>query len=367
MTAPKILYDAHIFDILPFGGIPRYYAEIVKRISKNPDFDSKIAARYLNNEALDDFFLDNWRNTVVKSFDLKHYGRIKNFMLRANQKAVISELKSQKHDVFHPSFYDLEWLPYLGKTKLVITIHDMIPELYFGYSNYRQMAFNKARLIERADQILTVSNNTKRDLLKFFPKINPEIVTTTYLGCDMVSLNSESRGGEEYFLYVGSRDGYKNFDFLIEAISSVLNEGLMLYYTGKPPTNAEIELFRKFNVENFLKHKFADDFGLARLYAGAKALLFPSEYEGFGLPIIEAFKNNCPVVLADRSCFPEIAGDAGFYFNCKNKQSFLEALHLLDRSELVTAKNKMATDRIEMFDWRSTAQITANVYKIATS
>lgn len=364
MQASKILYDVHIFDILPFGGIPRYYTEVIKRMAFNKDFEIKIGANYLHNEALSHVFDNNWKNSVINKTNLSRFGRLKQRMRTSNERRLIAELKTQKYDLFHPSFYNPNYLPHLGKTKLIITIYDMIPELYNEEGNYKTMAQNKAEFILRADHIIAISKNSKKDILRFFPELNPDKITPIYLGADMVNERGNNNSQKaDYFLYIGSREGYKNFTFLVESLAGVLNENLQLYFSGSPATEKEIELFRKLKIEQFIHNKFTDDKGLAELYSGAKALIFPSEYEGFGLPIIEAFKNSCPVILSESSCFPEIAGDAALYFENKNKNSFLSALKQLENISLVEDLKKKGKERLSIFDWNENARQTAEIYK----
>jgi glycosyltransferase involved in cell wall biosynthesis len=94
-------------------------------------------------------------------------------------------------------------------------------------------------------------------------------------------------------------------------------------------------------------------------------LLFPSEYEGFGLPIIEAFKNNCPVVLTSCSCFPEIAGNAGIYFENKNIASFRTAIQSLDDKTIVQEKLAAGKKRLSLFSWENNIKATEKIYTLA--
>ncbi len=364
MTKAKILYDTQIFDIIAFGGIPRYYAEILKGVSKNKEFSIHIGSNFIKNKEIQNLFHFPTANDLTNSFNLLRFGRIKNLLSRSNEKRVIHELKSGKYDIFHPSFYNPKYLDYLGSTKLVITIHDMIPELYPNQPGYKEMAENKAALIRKAHHIITVSSNTKKDLLHFFPEIDEKIVTRIYLGCDIEHQEIKNKGNHpNYLLYVGSREGYKNFDFLIDALSTVLNKNLLLYTSGSPYTPEEIAKMEKAGIFDFVQRKFVSDEELAKLYAEAKALLFPSEYEGFGLPIVEALKNNCPIILTKCSCFPEIAGEAGIYFENRNKDSFIEALSKLENQEFIANKISEGQKRLQYFSWKKNVEETEKCYK----
>ena len=365
MTKAKILYDTQIFDIIAFGGIPRYYTEVLKGVNKNNEFSAHLGSNFIKNKEIQALFNFPKTNNLVNSLNLPSFGRIKNSLRRSNEKRVIHELKSGKYNIFHPSFYNPAYLDHLGSTKLVITIHDMIPELYPNQRGYKEMAKNKAALIRKAHHIITVSSNTKKDLLHFFPEINEKIVTRIYLGCDIEHQEINNQTNKtNYLLYVGSREGYKNFDFLIDALSAVLNKDLLLYTSGSPYTPKEMEKMKKAGIIDFVQRKFVSDEELAILYAEAKALLFPSEYEGFGLPIVEALKNNCPIILTQCSCFPEIAGEAGIYFENKNKDSFIEALSKLENKEFIANKISEGQKRLQYFSWKKNVEETEKCYKI---
>jgi glycosyltransferase involved in cell wall biosynthesis len=367
MPKKRVLYDSQIFDILAFGGIPRYYTEIIKGIIKSNDFSPTMGANFMKNKELENHFKFSILNSIINLFNLRRFGRISNRLSQQNEKKTIELLSSGQFDIFHPAFYNPNYLPHLGKTKLVITIYDMIPELYADKSGYKKMAENKAALIRRADQIITISENTKKDLLQLFPEIDERRVTPILLGCNIQSTanNYKANTDKDYYLYVGSREGYKNFEFLIEALSGVLNENTLLYTSGSPYTVKEQKLMDDAGISAYVHRKFVNDSDLADLYSGAKALLFPSEYEGFGLPIIEAFKNNCPVVLTSCSCFPEIAGNAGIYFENKNIASFRTAIQSLDDKTIVQEKLAAGKKRLSLFSWENNIKATEKIYTLA--
>lgn len=368
MPKKRVLYDSQIFDILPFGGIPRYYTELIKGIVKHDNYVASFGGSYLKNEELEKLFRFSIVNHYINNLNLRRFGRLHNKLANLNERKTIKLLSSGEFDIFHPAFYNPNYLPHLGKTKLVVTIYDMIPELYADKSGYKKMAENKAELIRRADQIITISENTKKDLLDIFPEIDEKKVSSILLGCNIESTtkSKKNKDDKEYFLYVGSREGYKNFEFLIEALSGILNENTLLYTSGSPYTAKELHLMEKAGITAYVHRKFVNDTDLADLYSGAKALLFPSEYEGFGLPIIEAFKNYCPVVLTPCSCFPEIAGDAGIYFENKNTASFKQVLQSLNDQSFVQEKISKGISRLNMFTWENNISATEKIYTLAT-
>ena len=168
-------------------------------------------------------------------------------------------------------------------------------------------------------------------------------------------------------LYVGNRALYKNFLFFIESIVPLLLQDKTLSVVcagGKDFTQAEKLLFHKWGVEHKLYYFPVNDAILISLYTYALAFVFPSLYEGFGIPILEAFACNCPVLISNTSSLPEIAGNACLCFDPKDKTSIAGAVNqvLLDKS-LRKELCKKGKERVNYFSWERTAKETKQVYK----
>ncbi len=155
-----------------------------------------------------------------------------------------------------------------------------------------------------------------------------------YLGCSPIERHGKhlSLGMSNYVLFVGNRGAYKNFNWMFNAISDFLKEKNMnlICAGGGVFSEDEIKMFTSVNL--YSKVHFIDisnDDILNNLYANAFCFVFPSLYEGFGIPILESFTNSCPVVLSKASCFPEIAGSAVLYFELDKVESLVEQLNVL--------------------------------------
>lgn len=147
-------------------------------------------------------------------------------------------------------------------------------------------------------------------------------------------------------------------DFLVE-------KDLIMICTGAPFSLKEKACLKSLNISNRVIHYFASDNELFWLYNNALAFIFPSYYEGFGIPILEAFEAGTPCLLAKSSCFPEIAENAALYFDPKNKNEIISAMsEVLDQnlSEQLIEKGKK---RLTAFSWKKTAEKTTEVYKSA--
>ena len=171
---------------------------------------------------------------------------------------------------------------------------------------------------------------------------------------------------ERYVLYVGDRNGYKNFDRFWNVFVRLAAEDqhLCLICTGKPWRSWEQERIEKSGLNKRVLHFQANDLELGQLFQQARLFVYPSLYEGFGIPILEAFLNECPVALSRASCFPEVAADAGEYFNPEDETSIYETLsHLLkdeERRQELIAKGK---SRVQLFTWEETVRKTLDTYQ----
>ena len=171
---------------------------------------------------------------------------------------------------------------------------------------------------------------------------------------------------DRYVLYVGERKGYKNFLPWLSAIRSIFNldPNLKIVCTGSPFTASEQKLFAKWNISDRLVHVAANDAQMASLYRHALCFVFPSHYEGFGIPILEAFANNCPVCLSDASCFPEVAGDAAMYFAPHDAQSMYDTLReVITNATLRDELRQRGAERIKEFSLKKMVQQTCDVYR----
>ncbi len=204
-------------------------------------------------------------------------------------------------------------------------IHEIYPE-YFPLND--ETSAWKKELAEKATKIIAISKNTKKDIIKYYG-INSNKIDVIYLGNSLydsgisnkIDRNIIGTMPKKYILFVGSRKIYKNFYFFVEAVAPVLqkDENLNLICVGGGPfSNDERFYLKSFNIDRQIYHYTVNDDTLSEVYKRAIALIYPSLYEGFGLPILEAYSCSCPVILSNTSSLPEIAGDAAAYFDPKD-------------------------------------------------
>lgn len=247
----------------------------------------------------------------------------------------------------------------------------MIPEQYNQYYDHNDyQILQKHLVIPKANHIIAVSQQTKRDLCRIM-NIKEEQVSVVYHGADETPYtpNENNRHPFEYILFVGERHFYKNFDFFAKQCVPILkrHKELKVVCTGKPFNETEKSMFKSWEMEDRFIHEFIKtDQEMLDLYHYALAFVYPSSYEGFGLPILEAYKAECPVLLNHASCFPEIAEDAAVYFHMDEKRTDFEEqfetfyyLDGIEKKKLIEKQN----ERLKHFSWKKSALELANIYK----
>lgn len=352
----RVLYDHQTFALQEYGGISRYHAALLSIDG------TRLALKSSNNRFLKDY---GRHISFFSSLDFSQKGRILEYINRPNS---ISSLKRLDFDLFHPTYYYPYFLKYLDKKPFVLTIHDMIHEIFGGS---KKIIEHKKLLAERASGIIAVSENTKNDILKFY-KIPEKKIKVIHHGVSFQNGSGvfDLQLPSKFVLYVGGREGYKNFDFFLKSVKSIfLDSDIFLICAGGGNfSKKETVLFKELGLSKKIIHCSGDDQVLQTLYSRSLFFVFPSKYEGFGIPIIEAFSCGCPAVLSDIKVFREIAGDAALFFNAEDNGNILSVVEkaLSDeclKKELINKGNL----RIGSFLWESTREETVFFYEKVTN
>lgn len=372
----RILYDHQIFDLQNIGGISRYFCEVYPHISS--EVTTKLGVMVTNNEYLKSYIRNNellirhdYSRFIPKfSFPGKRKlwqlrNKLKGIEIIQNRDYSIKLLTEGHYDVFHPTFYDSYFFEHCTKP-YVITVHDLIKEKFPEFFDLSDIeTINKREILHRATKIIAISQNTKQDLIDAY-QIPENKIKVIYHGNSLLSSEMIKKDDSGlYFLFTGSRTGYKNFYFFVRSITPLLNEypKIKIVCTGGSFTKKELDFFNLLNISDQIVHNFCSDSELATLYANAIAFIFPSYYEGFGLPILEAFSLSCPVLLSDIPCFREIAGDAGLYFDPKNMNQIYNACkEILLNEELRSLLVKKGIETSKRFSWKETAKSMVELY-----
>jgi glycosyltransferase involved in cell wall biosynthesis len=359
----KILYDGQIYADQITGGISRYFTNIIERLPL--DIQPTLTASYRRNKT----YYPNHPHLQLHEFPDFRPHRVAH-KLRGQYFRWYTD--RQSFDVCHPTYYQLLSQTAFNRSKhpLVITVYDMIHELFADKIDRGDTIANKQAAIQAADAIICISESTKNDLLKYFPTVAAKIVVTPLAS----EFRKEWADGDEktptqpYFLYVGSRaKAYKNFDTLLLAFAKVVtvNSDVLLCVVGAPFNAAEQQQIAELHLTERIQHyHHASDTHLAKLYRHSVAFIYPSLYEGFGIPPLEAMACGTVVVAANSSSIPEVVGDAGILFDPQSVGDLadisIELLNSPSKRDRLIAKG---FDRHRLFSWEKTTAETVTVYR----
>lgn len=361
MEKVRVFYDYQTFHIQRFGGISKYFCEIISRMH---GVNACVSVAFSMNK-----YLSALKNVRYIPVPCRVFKLLEGMFRIMNRNVSLMSLRKGEFDVFHPTYYSPYFLDELNGKPFVLTIHDMTHELYPQYfSETDTTVANKKLLAEKADRIIAISENTKRDIIDIL-HIDESKIDVIYHGFQPRKLSDVVVPGlpARYVLYVGERRTYKNFNVLLEAFTKLHDEmpDMYLVVTGRPIAKTERTLFLKCGVDNnVLCYSDVSDEMLDCLYRNATMFVYPSLYEGFGIPILEAFAQHCPVILSNASCFPEIGGDACAYFNPLSADSLLDCMkRVLTDKDYSDNLVCLGTERLQKFDWQKTALQTEDTYR----
>lgn len=372
----RVLLDYQAFEMQRFGGVSKSYAELISHLQEE-GVSCKVGLKESDNAYIKLSDLKPLHYTHDKYFGGKRWIKgqrtltrkimqaagHKNDCLDINQEYCIKLLKQQQFDIFEPTFFNPYFLPYLNGKPFVLTVHDMIPELL---DVDRPQAELKKLLCPLAAHIHVPSQNTKDDLIRIMD-IPPEKITVIPHGAPDTPPHRKALLENPYLLYVGARGAYKNFALFITECTHITQHApnLQVVCTGEPFSNDETALLSKLKIrEHVICIPHVSEEQLQALYQHAVAFVYPSAYEGFGIPILEAFVNRCPVLLNNASCFPEIGGDAAIYFDINRNGDLAEQVGTFLQTSEQDRKDLIARgrERAKLFSWKESARKLKQVY-----
>lgn len=345
--------------------------------------------------------LSQYIKNVVQRLDAEQYNYT--FIVRPNEcdKEFISQLQQKSIEIeevqIAPIGIKREWqfyqylrknenrfdaalipsnqFPLALKVPCLYIVHDLIYEEF--PSQLGKLAklkrfvlhYNVAQGIRKATQIVAVSNYTKNDIKKHHSTLQLDKVNVVYEGWEHLqnikaSPTTDSVEFQRYFIYVGSSRGHKNLARLIDAISlikEILPTDFGFVFVGSLAhlTREQCEKVQRINSKRTLVTftGWVSEEQLANYMSNANALIFPSLSEGFGIPVLEAFYYKLPLLLANRTSLPEVAGDAAIYFDpldVTDMSKKIVSLALQKTDSLVL--KKLGTERLKHFSWSKTAK-----------
>lgn len=341
------IFDNIIFSLQNAGGISVMWSELLAQIlSKGEIFKCYEYSGATANLFRHDLQLNN---KIIKQ---KRFNR------------VISQFLNVKVDIDSPFIFHSSYFRTCNNPNAinVTTVHDFIYEQERMNPKQRLRTWMNYRAIMNSDAIVCVSNNTRQDLFRILPGINPSKVSVIHNGAslDYYSLDKPPYlEYSDYILFVGGRQSYKNFDFAIAAAKA---SGHKLLICGAPLRVDEIFRLNQSLKDRYKIIVYPSNKELNKIFNSVFCLLYPSSYEGFGIPIIEAQKAGCPVIALGSSSIPEVLGEEGLLMNVLSIEEVLCRINSLKSNQ--TRRNiimagfnnskkysweKMATEYISLY------------------
>ena len=361
----RILYDHQVFSLQDTGGISRYHYELVKSLQH---FDEvSIAVLMGGNASVLPF--SNLRNarTRVTAWKTRTRPGYTRYAINEALLSLLPPLRG-KFDIYHPTLNRI--MPVVRSHRIVVTQHDStherFPHLFRTPEAYVRA---KRQVLAKADAILCVSESSRQDLLHFYA-VDEKKTHVVHHGFTPLeeSLAEPVLPAVHgpYLLYVGSRTEYKNFMLLLDAfaLSGLAQDYRLVAVGGGPASPEELARIAQRGVAsrvNLISR--VSDHELATLYRNAILFVYPSLYEGFGFPPLEAMSLGCPVLANRTSSLPEVCGDAAFYFQSEDPADLSSALvaTIADTNGLVE-KRKLGYERVKLYDWSRTGRRTLQIY-----
>ncbi len=362
----KIAYDHQIFATQRHGGISRYFAEVVQGLLQCEGVEPTVIAplhinRYLLSAGV--------RSSVRGTFLARDFPNSSRVIRWFNSAVLPTYWNGASFDIVHETYYSSRCR---GRARIrVVTLHDMINELFPDeFPGAEKVARWKRAAVSRADHVICISETTRQDAIRMLD-IDPRRCSVIHLGSSPSGTGADqtfvNRPGRPFLLYVGNRTGYKNFAILLRCFDSsakLRRDYDLVAFGGGKFSSEERAAIRAAGLADQVRHVDGDDLKLRRYYRWASAFIFPSRYEGFGIPPLEAMANSCPVICSNAGSIAEVVGDAGGYFQPDDSDALRVQL------ERVVADQQYAADlrakglrRVAGFSWSKCARETLKTYR----
>jgi glycosyltransferase involved in cell wall biosynthesis len=370
-TTMRVAFDSQIFCAQQFGGISRYFAAVAREMTEMTSVQPHIVAPLHIND-----YLGHLPRGVVHGRKISASWIGKLLARAASATAGSLTQLYVKPDVVHETYYYPQ-VRLWRRARTVVSVYDMNYERFPQYFPANDPIPRwKAQAVARADHVICISEHTRRDLLEMC-NVPPQRVSVTYLGYDaLTSIPSRERpaafrtrlfeADRPYLLYVGSRTGCKNFPALVHAFASsawLTGQFGLLCFGGGAFTAVERALFAQLKVDHLVRHASGPDAVLADSYRSAALFVYPSLYEGFGIPPLEAMSLDCPVACSNASSIPEVVGDAAALFDPSDVEAMRATLESVLQSQSLRAQLvERGKARKDIFSWRRCARETVAIY-----
>lgn len=359
-----------------FTGLGNYSRTLVKNLGIYfPENNYHLYTPHIKSNTETDVFLNNLQfKTHLADTSFKSYWR---------SFGITKQLEKHQIDIYHGLSHELPFNIKKSKVKSIVTIHDLIFKVYpTTYSLFDRKMYDLKfkKSCENADRIIAISQNTKKDVVDFYG-IDPYKIDVIYQSCNPIYFNQideiaannlikELHLPSEYLLFVGSIERRKNLELIIRAyqhLSPSEQLPLVVIGNGKAYKNEMLKLIeqKKLTSKVIWLNKLSNNEHLQYIYHKATALIYPSFYEGFGLPVAEALLCKTPVITSNVSCLPESGGPHSLYVNPHKLEELAQAIKQVLHQSLLreTMKNEGYRYALKTFDAQTVTNQLMECYK----
>lgn len=350
----KILLDNIIFSLQKAGGVSVYWSELLIRFSRSKACDVSWIE-----------MLSAENNKMRKSLDMTQNQLFEEKNLYINRILKVNNSFVNGKHIFHSSYYRL---PLKSKECCQITtIHDFMPELFGKNYKAKLIAKMKYNSIKYSDGVICVSENTKSDLLKMYPEFSKKEIAVIHNGAgnDFYPITEQDSTvltgiARPFCIFIGKRDWYKNFKFAVNYIAQTKDLNIVIVGGGQLATD-EIKLLEA-NIKGRYKFiNYAPNTDLNTLYNHAEFLFYPSDYEGFGIPVVEAQKAGCPFIAQRSSSIVELVNNKDLLIDELTVTAIDKMRHRIERERSQIIKE--GVENAKRFSWEKSHAVHLDFYK----
>lgn len=361
MKPIRVLFDDQIFMLQEYGGIGRYFSELAREFLEHPELGIQpvFESRTVVNRHLADSLGHVGINSGLSR--LRGLGKLCFDLL-------IYRTPNIKADLVHCTFYLPGFLRRYKKLPKLVTLYDMIPENTSSRGRLWNPHFSKKRYLSSAAAVVSISSSSTKDMMREYGLTGQ--VTTTYLGVGNGFFPNQPALPSLpalYFLFVGARSDYKDFNVAAQAFSAfspIQDAAYLVLVGGGQISKGEASLMSSLGIAHRVVQQSVPDSDLPKVYANALALIYTSKYEGFGLPLVEAMASGTPILASDTPINREICGAAAEYFPVSKSNELGRLMeNVINYPESYEDKIGVGFSRATEFSWYGCAKKTAEVYR----
>jgi len=359
-ACPPVAFSHDIFVAQRAGGITRCMLELMRGLSEMGAVWSAFSGSH-DNEMLRAAQASDWGNSRIAAPDA---APTPIFPVARQERRFARWLENSPAKVLHRTYYaPVDLARALPRVE---TLHDMWSERRPSRGDMKATlrSIIKRRALQRADLVVCVSEHTRAEALATWPWLEQRTIVIPHGVRRLSAAPAPSNAPRPYFLFVGKRPLYKNFAVAARALAQAnLPDHDLVCFGGGPFDASELALIQALGLAGRVRQLAGGDDRLAGLYESAEALLYPSRYEGFGLPVLEAMIHDCPVLCGDQTSLPEVAGDAGLLLSPDLPEAWSEAMqrivHSADLRDVLRVAGRAQAAR---FSWERSARAHARAY-----